>query len=49
MGKTHKNEEIYSIRFGGNYMIDMKDGIKLSTDVYLPDFVDSTKKHQQFL
>ncbi|HBF4993321.1 TPA: CocE/NonD family hydrolase [Clostridioides difficile] len=42
--KTHKNEEIYSIRFGGNYMIDMKDGIKLSTDVYLPDFVDSTKK-----
>ncbi len=41
--KTHKNEEIYSIRFGGNYMIDMKDGIKLSTDVYLPDFVDSTK------
>lgn len=27
--KTHKNEEIYSIRFGGNYMIDMKDGIKL--------------------
>ncbi|MCC0657686.1 CocE/NonD family hydrolase [Clostridioides sp. ES-S-0123-01] len=42
--KTHKNEAIYPIKFDGNYMIDMKDGIKLSTDVYLPKFKDSTKK-----
>lgn len=47
--KTHKNEAIYPIKFDGNYMIDMKDGIKLSTDVYLPKFEDSTKKYLQFL
>lgn len=42
--KIYKNEEIYFIRFGGNYMIDMKDGIKFFIDVYFFDFVDFIKK-----
>ncbi|RDY27889.1 CocE/NonD family hydrolase [Romboutsia weinsteinii] len=30
------NEKLYGIRFDGTYMVKMRDGISLSTDVFLP-------------
>lgn len=39
----------YGINFLGNFMVAMRDGIKLATEVYLPEGISDDQNYQVFL